>query len=196
MANQTKAIEALTNLRELPIGWDYGNGGPISRSTYSSARLLITILRGLGSDDFDVVPGNGDAAVIIAYQGNKSAEISCLSDGTYELLHEEGEQDGIVEASLSLENLICSLEGKGWRSPKFYASCTRSAMLRGSDDIVVTLSRIPRTGAASQWYVRPASPLVTRTHVITSPNSMKNEFVETHQSSGEYQSVPWGKELA
>jgi hypothetical protein len=196
MANQIKATEKLAELRRLPMGWDYGRGGPISGGTYRTASLLINTLAGLGAADFDVVPGAGDCAVVVGYRGNKSAEISCLANGSYELLHEEGDKEGEIVTDLSLDGVTCLLEEYGWQSPKFYASCIQNVMYRVSDGTVVMPSKTPQMGVGYQRFARLASPQVGRTHVIIYPDSTRNESAETRQSSGEFQSLPWAMELA
>lgn len=196
MVSLTDAKARLTSLRRLPVGWDYGHGGPISGRAYAYARVLIDMIAGLGADDFDVLPGAGDGAVIVGYRGNKSAEISCSADGTYELLHEVDDADEQLHTDLSLEGLLCRLGEYGWKSPKFYASCTQNAMFQGSDDTVVMLSRIPAMAVACRWSAQPALKPAGRIRVTTSRNSMKSGSVETRQSSGEYRSLPWEKALA
>lgn len=196
MANQIKAAAKLAELRRLPMGWDYGRGGPISGGTYSSARLLINTLASLGAVDFDVVPGAGDCAVVVAYRGDKSAEISCLADGSYELLHEVGDEDGEIFTDLSLDGVTYLLGEHGWRSPKFYASCIQNVMYLVNDGTAETPSKTPQMVVGSRWFARRASGQLARTHVIIYPDSTRNESAETHQSSGEFQSLPWAKALA
>lgn len=195
MANQTEAVNGLARLRSLPVGWDYGTGGPISLRAFRTASSILDIMSRLGATSFDVAPGDGDGAIIVAYAGQKSAEIHCLSNGTYELLHESADGSEDLRLRLSLFDLILALEGYGWRSPRFYASCTRSAMHRESKDTLVWLSAIPPK-VESPLYVPIVWPNGGWSHANTSASFTTNRPAVSRRSSGEYRSHPFQKALA
>lgn len=115
MTDLTGATKRLAALRHLPAGWNYGRGGPISQATLIRGTLLLEHLADrLGVQNFDVVPADSDGAVILAFSGNKSAEIICLPNGQCDLMHED--EDGFEEygEKLSLEELTSTLERLGW----------------------------------------------------------------------------------
>ena len=194
MANQTEAGVRLKSLLRLPAGWDYGRGGPLSREAYGHATEALNILSSLGATDFDVVPGVEDGAVIVGYRGNKSAEVHCLANGRYEIVHEEGDVSESLE-NLHLDELICALEGYGWQSPRFYASCTRSVTYHESDVTVAWPLKIRVVGVSPLSAPR-VLPRVKRAPATTSGSSTTRTPAATRQSSGEFQSVPFLVELA
>ena len=195
MANLIEATKRLSALRQLPKGWDYGRGGPISQRAYRNGAMLIMLLAKLGASEFDIVPGDEDGAVIVAYRDNKSAEIHCLSDGRYDLLHEvDGGNEEFVPG-LSIAALVFALEGFGWQSPRFYVSCIRNAMFRESDDTARSLFGTPRVVgfpslvpiASQQMIANPAS---------TFADSTTKTPAVTHQSSGEFRLLPYLEAVA
>lgn len=195
MVNLIDAPRRLSELRKLPIGWDYGQGGPISSRAFNSGRILVQLLARLGSEAFDVVPGDGDGVVIVAYNGGKSAEIHCLTNGRYDLLHEVNDEENLCKENLSIAGLLFLLESLGWQSRRFYASCTRSAMFRVSDDSPQWLSGTPLL-AACQSLAQTVLPTAKPAPVSTSVSSTKKVSAVNRQSSGEYLSLPFQMALA
>jgi len=162
---------------------------------YSNGLRLLFTLSKLGSSDFDVVPGDSDGVVIVAYQAAMSAEIHCLSDGSYELLHEVDGGTEEFNENLSVAALISTLEGYGWKSPRFFASCTQNVMFPKSNDTAELLSEILPV-VVFPLFVPPVSQRGARSHAFTSASSIGRKSVENRQSSGEYRSLPCQKVLA
>lgn len=195
MVNLTDATRALERLTALPVGWDYGRGGPVAKRAQREGSMLLRTLSQLGADDFDVVPGDAGGATIVAYHGEKSAEIHCRSDGQFDLLHEIDDTDEHFAADLSFADLIFVLETFGWQSPRFYASCIRNATFLVSDGIPALLSGI-RPVAVYRWSAPTASPRTIPNRVSTFGDTTARISVETHRSSGEFRSLPFQQALA
>lgn len=195
MANAIEAGRSLAHLRSLPEGWDYGRGGPISKQAYLSGATLLKVLPQIGAAEFDVVPGEDGSAVLIAYREEKSAEINCRPDGQFDLLHEIDDKDEQFAAGLSLAGLFFALEGFGWKSPRFYASCIRNATFLASEDTpVLPFGILP--GVVYRSSARIASPQTIVGRANTSANSTAKTSAVTHQSSGEFRSLAFPMALA
>lgn len=194
MASLTEARVRLRHLLCLPRGWDYGQGDPLSRPAHVLAERVLGLLASLGATCFDVAPGSEDGAVIVGYRGRKSAEVHCMTNGFFDLDLEEGDDAESFER-LSYDELMCALEKYGWQSPRFYASCTRSVIYLASDAIAASPLRIRAVGA-SQLSAPRALPRVVPAPANTLPSSTTPTLAVTHQSSGEFQSVPFLMEPA
>ncbi|WP_141521474.1 hypothetical protein [Novosphingobium sp. PC22D] len=195
MANLIEATERLTSLKRLPKGWDYGRGGPISAKAYSSGLMLLQMLAKLGATAFDVVPGDDDGATIVAYHNGKSAEIHCLSNKKYDLLHELENGEEELKEALSIAGLVFALESYGWRSPRFYASCTLNAMFQESDDSAgLHFGTLPVAG--SQLLAPTASRKMGWKRASTFGRSTMEQSAENRLSSGEYRSLRFLPALA
>lgn len=194
MANLTEATARLGALLRLPVGWDYGDGVPLSRAAYNHACQALSIIKSLGATDFEVVPGSDDGAVIVGYRGQKSAEIHCTAAGRFDLHHEDGDSSETLE-NLPLDGLICALEGYGWQSPRFYASCTRSVSY--PENVAMPLSPLKirvvgvcPSSAQRAWHQSLTVP------VITSVSTTQPTPAVSRQSSGDYRSLTFLPELA
>ena len=189
MVNQIEAFRRLAALRRLPVGWDYGAGGPISVQANRNAMLALFQLGQLGAESFDIAPGENDGAIIAAYRGQVSAEIHARTDGVYELVHEKGAEPAKFFRCTSIAELISVLEGLGWQSPRYYASCTRNAFFRGSIDM-----QAPHLGTLRVVASRSSVPTVWKVEgsalANISASSTERKPAEIRQSSGEYRSMP------
>lgn len=195
MKNLIEATAALAALRNLPVGWDYGRGGPISKSAFINGMILLKSFANLGANKFDIVPGGDDGAVVVAYFMDKSAEAHCQSNGSYDLIHEVSDGEEEIHDNLSLAELVYLLERYGWQSPRFFASCTRNVMFRESDDMPVSHLKIPQA-VGCQSYARTVSTQRVVNRANTSKSFTTQKFAENRQSSGEYRSLPFPMAIA
>ena len=192
MMHTFTSIEAkLRRLAKLPVGWDYGSGGPISQRAKSDAVTLAYILDQVGVDGFNVMPGHDGSVMLVAYRQSESVEIEVLNHGQYILTVESSVGlDPHPLLCLSLEILIVSLGEAGWRSPRLFASCTRHVMTPSSDDLTHSLSETQAAAEYRSFAVHVSSENKIQ-NVSTSGPFTSHQLPETHQSSGSFQLIKW-----
>lgn len=185
-----KTFADIQKLMRLPVGWDYGRGGPISRQAALGCMSVAQMLYRVGATDFDVVPGQDGAVTIFGYRsGEESVEIQCFKNGTFDFMHERGDHaDAIIECP-TISDLARNLEACGWRSPRFYDSCTRSGMSTASYDSPEILSVIPKK-AVYRYLAMTVSKNRVSTSAPISKSSTTREYVVNRQYSGEYEQHP------
>lgn len=191
MMDYTKLIQHLKALERLPRGWDYGQGGPISRAASGNATTIAWAINGIGVDGFNAMPGHNGSVMVVFYKGTESCEIECLSSDRYQLFFESPNYvDFPVRHGLSFEQLIVALGELGWRSLRLFGSCTRCVMTLSSD---VSTRQHSETQLAeeSRSFAVTASIKDQIQNVSTSQNSIVHPFPASRQSSGNFQLISW-----
>ena len=75
--------QKLRRMTELQRGWSYGEGKPVSAKATKVAEDLVEKILGLGLDA-DVFPNLDGGCAAVAYQGEKSIEVSISAKGVLE----------------------------------------------------------------------------------------------------------------
>jgi len=184
----TTLLRTIWAVSELPLGWDYGSGGPASRRAVASATLLAYYLNSAGASDLDASPGQDGSILIGAKIGNKDIEVQCFSDDRFDMLIEFEDTEEAFLEDLSFGDISDKIGELGWRSKRSFVSCTRSVISRQSDD---TIERPFRTLPAAEYRssVVTASKKVACQSAHTFGSSTARTFVASHQSSGEFRQI-------
>lgn len=187
MLTHTKAIDAVDKLGQLPVGWDFGSSGPAPRAARAAAKHALWAFHSSGAQGFDIVPGTDDSITIFAYRNDESIETQAFSNGKFDFLFEREGFVGNLLSDLTISDLAYHLEIYGWKSPRFYVSCTHQGMLKKSGGSLDQHSKIPAMAVVSQSYQPDAWQVKGVKFANTLEHFMKNEFQDRRQSIGESQ---------
>lgn len=189
MATFIEALKRIVGLAQLPVGWDYGRGGPADRTACVNAGAIVRMLNTIGIKGFDIVPGVNGAITVFGYKGNESVEIQAFADGSYDFLHEFVDADGEIVSDLTAVGISEKLEECGWQSPRLFVSCTQSVTSRENVDLL-GLHSIIQPGVEYRL-LNPSAPKKPRAiYARTFGSSTMRGSRENRQSSGEYRAVP------
>jgi len=152
MVNLTEATRLLEKLRSLPIGWNYGTGGPLAGGAFVIAALTLQYLDSMSANRLDVLPSSDAGATLLARYGDSLAEIIVHKDGLIDLFLEA---DVDVEfEGLDFGGLVSALEGAGWKSPKSFGSQTHLFTVMSTSGSLAKHSQ--KMGRVHQWSPRNA----------------------------------------
>jgi hypothetical protein len=106
----------LASFAHLPAGWDFGQGGPLSKAVRGHADRVLSIGIALGLEEgANVFPGANDEIAVAFYRGGECFEVIVSADGSMELFHEQKRGDQYVtvrhEDAISLIGLYAVLRG-------------------------------------------------------------------------------------
>jgi hypothetical protein len=166
-------LAKIVSFSKLPIGWRYGNGGPIGQSVINSALGWVGFLRSAGISTIDVAPGESGEITVAANIG-RYTEIINEPDGAYTIVHEEepGRED-IYEPGLSerdAKELVRTFLRETWITS---AGSTTKTIFRTWEDF-----RVGRSATSGTAYLlSPANAsqapnvhyVITRGHTISAP---------------------------
>lgn len=154
MADLIQSLAQIGQFSSLPLGWDYGRGGPSTVATCSRARTILTTLYGLGLRRFDVAPGREGGITVAAIKtvGNV-IEIHCDPHGSYDLYVTSDDQDLVDLSRIGFIALLEELRGIAWLSTKSSIWSIPNVICRTWEDSQVSLSRTHQTAPASRLYV-------------------------------------------
>jgi hypothetical protein len=105
-ATVTRAERKLASFSELPVGWHYGRGGPISRPVLERAVAVAQHLIMAGFSRNDAFPGVDGDVQVTGYHGRHFISIDIMSGDRFDVRHDIG---GIEH---------CCVEGVGWPGVK------------------------------------------------------------------------------
>lgn len=107
----------IRSFASLPVGWRYGEGGPVSMAVINSALGLRRFLSTHRASRISAVPGPGGEVVVAGGVGGHYLEMIAEADGTFTIVHDHAEADGIYEPDLSLaeaKRLALDVLRKAW----------------------------------------------------------------------------------
>ncbi len=185
MATYTEAVQKIERLMKLPVGWDYGRDGPASVASFRGALIAMFILDKFGTKEFDIAPGVNGTIILLGYRGEELIEIQARTDGRFDFVYEgDGDEAPVVGATLA--ELAAKLEECGWQSPRFFVSCTRRGIFRGSGDILPSHSAVPLMVAAYLSSAQIALPKAETKYARSYESFTMKKSLESRRSSGEY----------
>lgn len=103
----------------LPIGWHYGQGGPLSVDVINKALAIDGYYRQLGFTTTDAFPGADGELMITAYRGPNCIETIISFDLHYSVTHERDDEEISATQGVSeiiAERVIKKIGAKIWRS--------------------------------------------------------------------------------
>lgn len=80
--------ETIDSFGVLPIGWDYGRGGPISNDVRTAARKWAKYLQNQGFDGIDASPGNDNEIIVASSNGDHYFELIVEAAGGTSLAYD------------------------------------------------------------------------------------------------------------
>lgn len=122
MVSLIEAADKLRKLGALPVGWNYGMGGPLSGDAHILALVTLRFLDSISASKIDVLPSSDGGATLLACFGSDFAEITIKKDGVFDLFLEGSNELELEGADFG--GLLGALEGAGWKSPKSSGSQT------------------------------------------------------------------------
>lgn len=174
----------ILSFENLKAGWNYGEGGPISKSVIDTALAIYWHLQVLDFEETDAFPGIDGEIMVTAYRGNHYIESIVEIDGSISLQYEEADTEIYSEAGLTLVEALeklseiskLTLAGGTWST---YVSYIENTLIptQSKTDLKAWLSKIPPTVGAppsSSWTVSVggAGQYVITLAGITHPTSL------------------------
>jgi hypothetical protein len=145
----------IRSFANLPEGWHYGEGGPLSKSTIDAALDLASFLVPSVTNRIDAVPSQNLNVVILAQIGNEYMEVVIHPDQTCVVIRDGDEEDRTDHAALSLaqvKRMIQKMLGEACITQDGFIKKPSHTNLAGSP----VQSFIPRE-EAFHWWTAPAS---------------------------------------
>ncbi len=162
VAARHPAQSKLEGFSQLPVGWNFGRGGPISQSVLAQGARLLSLGVGHGLSA-DVFPGSDDEVSVVFYLGDESFAITADSTTSHEYSLERGKGFKFVridhEENAPFERVRDALMkwvyGTQWNS--LVSSTIVSLTTHSSDPGILPLN-LPPTATQQLRIVRAASP--------------------------------------
>jgi hypothetical protein len=155
------ALKKLTALRNLPVGWNYGDGRPITAKAFRMSAVGLAYLDSVNAARIDVLPSDDGGATILAENNGSLAEIVVTASGLFDLFIENAEATVTECEGLDFGAMIGALEDAGWRSLKSYGSQTHVFTVESTGDSRAPLLETRGRGHLS-FVQRASRPLVKR----------------------------------
>ena len=99
----------LDSFATLPVGWHYGDGGPIAREIIERSKALYRDLIVLGFTQTDAFPGFDGEIRLTAYNLPHYLQIDLHLDGRYSYVHEYGREERSARPAITLGELKAAL---------------------------------------------------------------------------------------
>lgn len=128
----------------LPIGWHYGQGGPLSADVINKALAIYDYYRQLGITTTDAFPGADGELMITAYRGSNCIETTISTDLRYSVAHERDNAE--ISATQGVSEIIAKrtikqIGAEIWRSLGLLGLSTESTTTKGGRDSQASRSR-------------------------------------------------------
>lgn len=125
----------IESFRSLPVGWHYGQGGPLSVDVVNKALQIDAYYRQLGFTTTDAFPGANGELMITAYRGPHCIETIISTDLRYSVTHER--DDAEISATPDVDEIIAKrtikqIGAEIWRSFGLFTESTTTKGGRGS----------------------------------------------------------------
>jgi hypothetical protein len=127
LAASADTATKILSFGQLPVGWHYGEGGPINRNIINTAIALFWQFFWPRFTDTDAFPGVDGEIMVTAYEGNHYVEVIVEADGTMSLTHEfEDEEMCALERRTPEEvsHKLAEVVGEIWNTSAFYTAIT------------------------------------------------------------------------
>ena len=162
----------------LPVGWHYGEGGPLSDVVINKAQEIDHLYRQLGLTVTDAFPGTDGALMITAYLGDQCIETIISADLRYSVMHEHDQTEILVEDNISESDAKRKIKKIGADIWSLFGLSTVSTTTRGESGSQASRSRTRKeaeflSSRATVW--RPQSEQFVNTSGPTIPvESLEN----------------------
>jgi hypothetical protein len=183
--------QKLYSFANLPIGWDYGSGGPIPIEAISRALIWEQFLRAQGFFDNDAFPGGNGEVVISATLGDHYIEVIIEPNNTTSVAYDFQRKQIFYRLNLSFSEAmqaITEAAGRIWNASDYYISVNT---IRNRGSSLDQHLEIQKTTGFSPWWDQTASILLDRASATTSGTTINStpESWTTPQFSGSFNPV-------
>ena len=136
--------QKIASFRLLPVGWHYGQGGPLSDNAVNKALEIDSYYRQLGFTTTDAFPGADGELMITAYRGPHCIETVISRDALYSVTHERDDTE--ISATLDVDRItairtIRRVGGEIWRSLGWSALFMESTTTKGRRGLEASRSK-------------------------------------------------------
>jgi hypothetical protein len=178
--------QKLCSFANLPIGWDYGSGGPISIREISRALNWEKCLRAQGFLDTDAFPGGDGEVVVSASLGDHYVEVIVEPDNTTSVAYDFQRKQIFYRLNLSFSEamqVITEVAGRIWNASDYYINVNTIRNRGSSLDPHLGILRTTDFFQSLDQTVstRPGRASVTTSEIFTSSTP---ELWENPQFSG------------
>ncbi len=145
----------ILSFMELPSGWHYGEGGPISLKSIGQALQIYYRGKRYGFK-IDAFPGIDGEIQVCCYHGNDTLEFTIETDGRITYVLEAGENETFHE-NLTLMQALTKLDEYGRGICHLSESSTPGITRDRRGDSAVWRLETPPTAAESRWFLSSAA---------------------------------------
>jgi hypothetical protein len=106
----------INSFSDLPVGWHYGEGGPISHLIIDMALRWYNLIISRVAHDVDVSPSESGAVLFGFTLAGRYTEVMCEADGYVTVVHERHAQRPIYLSHITerlAESVISQIAGEG-----------------------------------------------------------------------------------
>ena len=135
-------VEKIQSFANLPKGWHYGEGGPISKRIIDSALMWYDLLVDAGMERVGATPSEDGAIVVSALIFGKYTEIISERNQTFTVVRDRENGHSTYKRALTEDQVrhwLNELLGRSWNT---FAGFTLGSLTRTREDSVVRRLRI------------------------------------------------------
>lgn len=126
----------IESFRLLPVGWHYGQGGPLSVDVANRALQIDSYYRQLGFSTTDAFPGADGEIMLTAYRGSHCIETIISTDLRYSVTHERDDTELSAAPDvdeIAAKQIIRQIGAEIWRSFDLSMDITTTKLKRSSE---------------------------------------------------------------
>ena len=109
--SQPRTLIKIERFCDLPVGWDYGRGGPISSDTIRNAKKIYHNISVVGFHRTDAFAGAAGEVLVTAYYGKNYIAITIEADGLCSVLHERDRIECCSYDNVQIEEVKTAIRG-------------------------------------------------------------------------------------
>lgn len=135
------AERKIESFAALPVGWHYGEGGPIAREVLDRAQMALQSLFLAGLTDANAFAGEGGEVLVTAYTDAYNVGVIVEPDGTFSIRLEMGAEDVSYDEHLDARHIresITSVAEFIWNTSGY---SIRQSSTTNSGDSTISPSR-------------------------------------------------------
>lgn len=124
------------SFKSLPLGWHYGQGGPLSVDVANRALQIDSYYRQLGFSTTDAFPGADGEIMLTAYRGSHCIETIISTDLRYSVTHERDDTELSAAPDvdeIAAKQTIRQIGAEIWRSFDLSMDITTTKLKRSSE---------------------------------------------------------------
>ena len=171
--------EKIRQFKELPVGWNYGEGVPPTEETISTALRLNIEVAAAGFKRTNAFPGENGEIQVTAYHQSIYLEMMIEPDGLITFVYEDGDQE-VEYRQMTLVEVISRIHkfrGRIWASSGLFTSSTttpiKSALRVSPSSLQVTRVEFPLSILSVSHKPAVVSVSTSTTFILTSQEPLQ-----------------------